>query len=152
MSSKLIAKFEAAHERVRQAKIRTAEAATRLKTAQGDEAQAEAELAVAREALEAALGRKTSKEDESPAKPAPSRILAPHVLALLLALPDTGDLGIPELEDALKLKDSALRSRIQKAKALGLVESISWGRYCLTPTGRAAKRPRLVGKSGNRAG
>jgi exonuclease VII small subunit len=64
------------------------------------------------------------------------------VVAIILAMPLEGATDFASIRAVLRDVDSdaAVRTRLGKAKAAKLVTSAGWGRYALTPEGRALRQ------------
>lgn len=140
MSSQVLTRYEAALNQVAAAKTENAKAQAEYERARGILAEAEAELAVARRALENKLSETKSAKGRKRAEAGISRTM----LELIRAIPSDGPISFGDLEAALKLPITTIRSRLQKAKQAGLVENTQWGHYQLTPLGIEAQGIRVV--------
>lgn len=152
-------KYDRLVQRAAEAKARTARAKAKYDQARTDEQVVEHELEATRNALDKALAgaeiaaeidallsdstpKKATKAKPKPSGTSPLRV-PPFLLELCEAFPMGGTITVAELREALALRDSALNTRLQKAKKLGLIERVAQATYALTTAGTAAVGRRL---------
>jgi len=164
MATSLRVKYDRLVQRAAEAKARTARAKAKYDQARTDEQAVEHELEATRNALDKALAgaeiaaeidallsdskpKKATKAKPKPSGTPPLRVpplrVPPFLLELCEAFPMGSTITVAELREALALRDSALNTRLQKAKKLGLIERVAQATYALTTAGTAAVGRRL---------
>lgn len=154
MASTLLDSFLEAQEAWSEAQARTREAEARAERAEAELVSAQTEEKAAARVMREAKRKLEEALPDSPREaPAPAVARArrgrgfriqPNHLEVLAAFPLDGALRFSDLEAALEVEGSALRSRIGKLKKMGLLESAGWGQYRLSEEGRKARRPVAV--------
>lgn len=166
MAHGILEKYDRIREHLGELRVKTAAAKAAYDAALSEEKAVEHEFVATREALDALLGSAAgTRGDPTDAsgtdvldemlgtKPSDSGIApeaippAPHGVRPsfweLVYIMRNGEIDKGKIRDRLKVSDSALATRIQKAKKAGVIETAGWGRYRLTEEGRKIVSPGL---------
>ena len=151
---KLRTRYDRAGERLREARDKYDEARAFMQSVKARLDEAEAEFKTAQDALDDALARATAPAQTPAPVAVPTPVVVPvskaapvtvppNLQELIDTFPPAGGIKKVDLKDTLGIKDSAVSTRLQKAKKLGLVDKAAWGVWELTDAGRKARGRRL---------